>query len=82
MNIDPIVKMSSPMIDGNSGKKNIEPMINDKFPIAIISALIDPILLHGLIGEKSGSTSAPNISHMKKNVEPIIYRIPPTFLLT
>ena len=47
------------------------------FPNMIKKALIEPMLLRGLNGEKIGYATAPIKSQIKKKLDPMIKRIPP-----
>lgn len=38
-------------MEGNAGRKYIEPTINEMFPIAMRRALRDPMLVNGFRGE-------------------------------
>lgn len=71
------MKIFYPTMAGRAGKKNTDPIINEKFPIIAKAALKDPILLKGEQGLKVGSTIPPKISHAKKKEEPIMKSMPP-----
>ena len=65
INIDPMIKMSSPTMAGKAGRKYTEPIINDKFPNRDKNVLNDPILFRGLKAVKAGSTIPLKISQTK-----------------